>query len=105
MKLLRIEAFDLYQIHAITSLAELDQVTRPGGALEAAQQARTDGLTRYIGITGHGVDSPAIFCEALERFDFDSVLFPLNYRAVRQPGLSPEQRDAAEIMPGERMSG
>ena len=85
LKRLRIEAFDLYQIHEITSLAELDQVTRPGGALEAAQQARTAGLTRYIGITGHGVDSPAIFCEALERFDFDSVLFPLNYVQYANP--------------------
>ncbi len=65
LKRLRIEAFDLYQIHEITNMAELDQVTRPGGALEAAQQARKAGLTRYIGITGHGVDSPAIFCEAL----------------------------------------
>jgi predicted aldo/keto reductase-like oxidoreductase len=80
-----IAAFDLYQIHAITSMAELDQVTRPGGALEAAQQARSAGLTRYIGITGHGVDSPAIFCEALERFDFDSVLFPLNYVQFANP--------------------
>jgi aryl-alcohol dehydrogenase-like predicted oxidoreductase len=85
LKRLRIDAFDLYQIHAITSMAELDQVTAPGGALEAIQQARTDGLTRYIGITGHGVDSPAIFCEALERFDFDSVLFPLNYVQFANP--------------------
>jgi aryl-alcohol dehydrogenase-like predicted oxidoreductase len=85
LKRLRIESFDLYQIHAITSLDELDQVTHPGGALEAALQARTAGLTRYIGITGHGVDSPAIFCEALERFDFDSVLFPLNYVQFANP--------------------
>jgi aryl-alcohol dehydrogenase-like predicted oxidoreductase len=85
LKRLRIEAFDLYQIHAVTSMAELDQVTRPGGSLEAALQARTAGLTRYIGITGHGVDSPAIFCEALERFDFDSVLFPLNYVQFANP--------------------
>jgi len=88
LKRLRIEAFDLYQIHAVTSMAELDQVTRPGGALEAALQARAVGLTRYIGITGHGVDSPAIFCEALERFDFDSVLFPLNYVQFANPDFS-----------------
>jgi aryl-alcohol dehydrogenase-like predicted oxidoreductase len=82
---LKIKSFDLYQIHAITSMAELDQVTQPGGALEAALQARDAGLTRYIGITGHGVDSPAIFCEALERYDFDSVLFPLNYVQYANP--------------------
>jgi aryl-alcohol dehydrogenase-like predicted oxidoreductase len=85
LKRLRIDAFDLYQIHEITNMAELDQVTRPGGALEAVQQARTAGMTRYIGITGHGVDSPEIFCEALRRFDFDSVLFPLNYVQFANP--------------------
>jgi aryl-alcohol dehydrogenase-like predicted oxidoreductase len=82
---LRIESFDLYQIHAITSLEELDQVTGKGGALEAIRAAQSAGLTRYIGITGHGIDSPAIFIEALERFDFDSVLFPLNYVQYANP--------------------
>ncbi len=85
LKRLKIESFDLYQMHAITSMEELEQVTQPGGALEAALQARDAGLTRYIGITGHGVDSPAIFCEALERYDFDSVLFPLNYVQYANP--------------------
>ena len=76
---LQIDHFDLYQLHAITSIQELDEVTRTGGALEAVIEARRAGLTRYIGITGHGVDSPAVFIEALRRFDFDSVLFPLNF--------------------------
>jgi aryl-alcohol dehydrogenase-like predicted oxidoreductase len=79
LKQLKTRAFDLYQIHAITSMNELDEVTRKGGALEALQEAREAGLTHYIGITGHGVDSPAIFLEALKRFDFDSILFPLNF--------------------------
>jgi aryl-alcohol dehydrogenase-like predicted oxidoreductase len=70
--------FDLYQLHAITTLKELDQVTKAGGALEAFCQARTEGLIRFIGITGHGPDVPMILMEALERFDFESVLFPLN---------------------------
>jgi aryl-alcohol dehydrogenase-like predicted oxidoreductase len=78
-------AFDLYQIHAITSMEELDEVTRPGGALEAIVEARQAGLTRYIGITGHGWESPAIFLEALRRFDFDSVLFPLNFIQFADP--------------------
>ena len=75
---LQTDHFDLYQLHAVTSIQELDEVTRSGGALEAVIEARDAGLTRYIGITGHGVDSPAVFIEALRRFDFDSVLFPLN---------------------------
>ena len=82
---LQIDHFDLYQLHAITSIEELDEATRPGSALEAVIEAREAGLTRYIGITGHGVDSPAIFIEALRRFDFDSVLFPLNFVQYADP--------------------
>ncbi|MBN1149032.1 MAG: aldo/keto reductase [Anaerolineales bacterium] len=79
LKRLQTDYFDLHQIHAISTFNELDQVTRSGGALEALVEARQAGLTRHIGITGHGVDAPAIFLEALERFDFDSLLFPINY--------------------------
>ena len=76
---LHIDHFDLYQIHAVTNLEELDAVTRPGGALEAIIEAREAGLTRSIGITGHGVDASALFLEAIRRFDFDTVLFPFNF--------------------------
>ena len=85
LKLLQTEAFDLYQCHAITTMEELDAVTMKGGALEAFEQARQEGLTRYIGITGHGVDAPKIYLEALRRFDFDSVLFPLNFVQMANP--------------------
>jgi predicted aldo/keto reductase-like oxidoreductase len=54
--------------------------------------ARQAGLTRFIGITGHGVHSPRIFIEALRRFDFDSVLFPINFVQFTDP----DYRQAAE---------
>ncbi len=76
---LQVAAFDLYQLHAVNTLAELDAATQPGGALEALVEARAAGLTRFLGITGHGPQSPAVFREALRRFDFDSVLFPISY--------------------------
>lgn len=76
---LRVDSFDLYQIHAITSIAQLDEALRPDGVLDAMLEARTQGLTKYLGITGHGNDSPAVFMEALRRFDFDTILFPINY--------------------------
>lgn len=82
---LRVRAFDLYQIHAVTSLEELDKVTAPGGALEAMVEARKQGLTHFIGITGHGINAPLVFLEALKRFDFDSVLFPLNFIQYANP--------------------
>jgi len=92
---LQVDAFDLYQIHAVTSMEELDQATGPGGALEAILDAREEGLTRFIGITGHGVDAPAVFLEALRRFDFDSVLFPLNFVLYANPGY---RRNAEKLL-------
>jgi len=85
LKRLQIEALDLYQIHAITTMEELDAVTMKGGALEAFVEARREGLTQFIGITGHGVNAPQIYLEALRRFDFDSVLFPLNFVQMGNP--------------------
>ena len=85
LKRLQTETFDLYQCHAITTMEELDAVTMKGGALEAFVEARREGLTKYIGITGHGANTPQIYLEALRRFDFDSVLFPLNFVQMANP--------------------
>ena len=85
LKLLQTETFDLYQCHAVTSMEELDAVTMKGGALEAFLDARERGLIKHIGITGHGAESPKIYLEALRRFDFDSVLFPLNFVQMANP--------------------
>ena len=94
LKRLQTETFDLYQCHAITSMEELDAVTMQGGALEAFVEARQRGLTKFIGITGHGVNAPQIYLEALRRFDFDSVLFPLNFVQL----ANPEYRKQAEAL-------
>jgi len=85
LKRLQTETFDLYQCHAITTMEELDSVTMKGGALEAFVEARREGLTKFIGITGHGAQAPQIYLEALRRFDFDSVLFPLNFVQMANP--------------------
>jgi len=92
LKLLQTETFDLYQCHAITTMEELDAITMKGGALEAFVEARQRGLINFIGITGHGVNAPQIYLEALRRFDFDSVLFPLNFVQF----AIPEFRKSAE---------
>jgi len=92
---LQIDSFDLHQLHAVTSLSDLDAATRAGGALEAIVRAREEGLTKHIGITGHGVDSPAVFIEALRRFDFDSVLFPINFVQYANPEF---RRNAQELL-------
>src|SRR5690606_18076731 len=86
---------DLIQIHAVTTFEELDKATGPNGALEAARDAREAGLTKYIGITGHGWLAPSIYIEALKRFDFDSVLFPINGVLFGNPDY---RRDAETLL-------
>jgi aryl-alcohol dehydrogenase-like predicted oxidoreductase len=95
LRRLGVDHFDLYQIHAITTFEELDAVTRAGGALEAMLEAREAGLTRHIGITGHGLQTPSICLEALRRFDFDSVLFPVNFVQFTHAGY---RRDAEALL-------
>jgi predicted aldo/keto reductase-like oxidoreductase len=76
-------------------MEELDAVTMKGGALEAFVEARQRGLTKFIGITGHGVDAPKIYLEALRRFDFDSILFPLNFVQMGNPEF---RKNAEELI-------
>ncbi len=73
---LQTDRFDLHQLHGVSTMEDLDKVTGTGGGLEALIEARDEGLTKFIGITGH---DPAVHLEALRRFDFDTVLFPMNY--------------------------
>jgi aryl-alcohol dehydrogenase-like predicted oxidoreductase len=77
---LRVDRFDLFQLHAVTNMQELDQCFAPGGSLAAILEARDEGLTDYVGITSHGLQAPAVQIEALRRFDFDSLLFTLNFQ-------------------------
>jgi aryl-alcohol dehydrogenase-like predicted oxidoreductase len=72
---LRVDYFDLFQLHAVDDIETLNVVLSPVGALEAVQEAKQQGLVKFIGITGH---RPFTHVEALSRFDFDTVLFPLN---------------------------
>lgn len=95
LKRLQTKNFDLYQCHAITTMEELDAITMKGGALEALVEARQNGLIKFIGITGHGVNAPEIYLEALRRFDFDSVLFPLNFVQMANPDY---RRHAKELI-------
>lgn len=85
---LRTDHVDLIQLHEVGAMDTLDQVTAPGGALEALVRAREEGLVTGIGITGHGHTAPATHLEALRRFDFDTVLTPLNRRLWRVDGYA-----------------
>jgi aryl-alcohol dehydrogenase-like predicted oxidoreductase len=76
---LRVDNADLIQLHAVCDLEDLDRATRTGGVLEAAIEARDEGLVGAVGITGHGHEAPATHLEALRRYPFETVLTPWNF--------------------------
>ncbi len=82
---LRTDRVDLIQLHNLVDEAEWEVAMGPGGALEAAIEARDEGLVRFIGVTGHGVEVAARHRQSLERFAFDSVLLPYSYVMMRNP--------------------
>lgn len=75
LELLKADYFDLFQFHGVDDLETLNVVLGPMGALEAVLEAKEQGLVRHIGITGH---RPFVQIEALNHFDFDTLLFPVN---------------------------
>lgn len=79
------DKFDLYQLHAVGTKADLDRAMGPDSAMEAIQEARDEGLVTHIGITGHGWDSPATHTEALRRFDFSTVMTSCNLFMAQDP--------------------
>ena len=76
---LRVDHVDLIQLHSLAHPDEWEQALGPDGALDAAVEAREQGLVRAIGVTGHGWTIAAMHKRSLARFDFDSVLLPFNF--------------------------
>lgn len=75
---LGIDHVDLWQLHNLVDPIEWDRALSPGGVIEAAVEAKRQGLVRGIGVTGHGLQIAGTHRRSLERFDFDSVLLPYN---------------------------
>jgi aryl-alcohol dehydrogenase-like predicted oxidoreductase len=93
LKLLRTDHFDLYQLHAMTTEEDLEVATGPGGALEVLAKARDEGLVRHLGFSAHSAE---VAIELMNRFDFDSVLFPVNFTTWFESGFGPQIMDEAE---------
>jgi aryl-alcohol dehydrogenase-like predicted oxidoreductase len=81
-----VDHVDLIQLHNLVEEDEWDVVHEPGGALDALLKARDEGLTRFIGITGHGLRIARMHLRSLERFDYDSVLLPYNHTLLDDAG-------------------
>ena len=82
---LGVDRVDLIQLHNLVDVIEWETALGSGGALEAAIEAREEGLVRFIGVTGHGLSVPEMHRRSLERFPFDSVLAPYNYVQMQDP--------------------
>jgi aryl-alcohol dehydrogenase-like predicted oxidoreductase len=80
---LGVDRVDLLQLHSLSDAIEWENALREGGAIDAAVEAREEGLVDFIGITGHGLSIAAMHRRALERFPFESVLLPYSYRQMQ----------------------
>jgi predicted aldo/keto reductase-like oxidoreductase len=82
---LHVDHVDLLQLHYLVDPEEWETAMGPGGVLEAAIEAKEQGLTRFIGVTGHDLSVAKMHMRSLERYDFDSVLLPYNYILMQNP--------------------
>ena len=93
LKNLQTDHLDLWQVHDLRTKAEVMAIGRPGGALEAFYRAKEQGKTRFIGVTGH--HNPDILQLALETYDFDTVLLPVNPAEPHYRSFLPLAAEAA----------
>jgi predicted aldo/keto reductase-like oxidoreductase len=93
LKLLRTDHFDLYQLHAMTTEEDLEVATGPGGALEVFAKARDEGLVKHLGFSAHSAE---VAVELMNRFEFDSILFPVNFTTWFESGFGPQIMSEAE---------
>jgi aryl-alcohol dehydrogenase-like predicted oxidoreductase len=82
---LGVDQVDLIQLHNLVEEDEWETAHGAAGALEALVDARDEGLVRFIGVTGHGLRIPRMHLRSLQRFPYDSVLFPYNFPLLRNP--------------------
>jgi len=95
LRRLRTDHFDLYQFHTVTDLDEVDEIFAPGGAMETFLRARRHGKIRYIGFSAHSV---AAALAMLDRFQFDSILFPVNFICYARGNFGPQVMAKAKEM-------
>lgn len=93
LKKLRTDYFDLYQLHAMTTEEDLQKAMGAGGAIEALVEAREQGLVRYLGFSAHSAE---VALALMDQFDFDSVLFPINWVCSLNANFGPQVIEKAK---------
>jgi len=94
---LGVDRVDSIQLHNLVDVIEWETALGPGGALEAAIEARDEGLVRFIGVTGHGLSIPKMHQRSLARHDFDSVLCPYNWVQMQDPRYAETFTELAQM--------
>src|SRR5207302_6994775 len=87
LRLLKTDHVDLYQFHALTKMTDLEEVLAPGGAMETMEAAKKEGKIRYIGFSVHSAETAVA---AMDRYHFDTVLFPVNFVLFTQANFGPQ---------------
>ena len=93
LKYLRTDHFDLYQLHAVTTLEDVDTIFAKGGAMETFVEAQAEGKVRYLGFSAHSVEAALAL---MEGFDFDTILFPFNYATWYAGNFGPQVMEKAK---------
>jgi aryl-alcohol dehydrogenase-like predicted oxidoreductase len=99
-----VDAVDLIQLHNLVEPDEWEIAHGRGGAVEALVAARDEGLVRYIGVTGHGFRIAGMHLRSLERFDFDSVLFPLSHSVMADTAYRRDVEALVEVCTGRNVA-
>ncbi len=89
---MRTSYFDLYQLHAVTSLEDVDTIFAPGGAIETLIEARDQGKVKYLGFSAHSVVAALAL---MKRFDFDTIMFPFNAASWHAGNFGPQVLETA----------
>jgi aryl-alcohol dehydrogenase-like predicted oxidoreductase len=97
---LGVDHVDLIQLHNLVDVIEWEFALREGGALDAAIEARDEGIVRFIGVTGHGLTVAKMHLRSLERFPFDSVLLPYSYVQMRDERYAADFDTLLEVCSG-----
>lgn len=101
LDLLKTDHFDLYQMHALSKMEDLETAFAPGGVMEVMTKAREDGKVRFLGFSAHSAE---VAVEALSRFPFDSVLFPFNWVTWNVADFGPQVMEAAKSIGAGRLA-
>lgn len=93
LKKLETDHFDLYQLHALSSVDDVNKVFASGGAMETVVKAKKEGKIKHVGFSAHSVDAALL---AMKNYDFDSILFPINFACWNAGNFGPQVFAEAE---------